>query len=156
MKKIVTTLALGLALVSSPAPAHHPAADTVDEEVYAMIDEMVADTPHASLVFDDTMGVDDTTTITVPSVSDAEDMIDDYLLSTLSLLEEEVTVTITFAEEVSVEAVSTGVQTNHWRERDDWGRQVIITVDTLLCNPDYDPDAYPPQVDCENIIPELE
>ena len=134
--------------MSSPAPAHHPAADIVDEEVYAMIDEMVADTPHATLDFDDTMGEDGTTTITVPSVSDAEDMIDDYLLSTLSLLEEEVTVTITFAEEASIEAVSTGVQTDKWGERDDWGKQVIIKVDTLLCND--------PQFPCIGIVPDPE
>ncbi len=61
MKKIITTFALCLALAASPVLAHHPAADIVDPEIYEMIDNMVADTPHADLVFDDEMG---TTTIT--------------------------------------------------------------------------------------------
>ena len=131
MKKIVTTFALCLALAAVPALAHHPAEDIVDPEIYAMIDEMVADTPHADLVFDDVMG---TTEITTDSVSEAEDLIDDGLLATLSLLDEEVTVTITFGDEVeatsSIEEVSPSG--DRWIERDDWGRQVIFTVDTLL------------------------
>jgi hypothetical protein len=133
MRKIVTTFVLGLALVASPALAHHPAADMVDADIYAMIDELVSDTPHATLVFDDSMGMNDTTTITVPSVSDAEDLIADYLLATLSLLDEDVTVSITFGEDVETDAESSSVQSDKWIERDDWGRQVIITVDTLLC-----------------------
>lgn len=151
MKRIVTILALGLAVVSTPVSAHHPAADIVDEEVYAMINEMVSDTPHATLVFDEEMG---TTTLTTPSVSDAEDFIDDYLLAALSLLEDEVTVTITFEEVISLEAESSSNQTNHWRESDDWGKQVIITVDTLLCNPNFKPGSVPPQVKCIDIVPE--
>ncbi len=90
------------------------------------------------------MGSDDTTTITVPSVSDAEEMIDDYLLADLSLLDEDVTITITFGEE-SIETRSS-VQSdnnnnNRWIEGDDWGREVIITVDTLLCDPDVEGDC---------------
>ncbi len=61
MKKNITAVALCLALAASPALAHHPAADMVDEEVYAMIDEVVSDTPHATMVFDDTMGSETTT-----------------------------------------------------------------------------------------------
>ena len=38
---------------SAAAFAHHPAADIVDPEIYEMIDENVADTPHADLDFDD-------------------------------------------------------------------------------------------------------
>ena len=136
MKKIVTTIALGLTLAATPVLAHHPAADIVDEEIYAMIDELVSDTPHATLVFDDTMGAE-TTTITVPSVSEAEDLIDDYLLAALSLLDEDVTISITFGEDVEINAASASMQSdNKWTERDDWGRQVIITIDTLLCNPE--------------------
>lgn len=135
MKKTVTAVALGLALAATPVLAHHPAVDIVDEEIYAMIDDLVSDTPHATLVFDDTMGAE-TTTITVPSVSDAEDMIDDYLLAVISLLEEDVTISITFGEDVEIEAAGASTQSDKWTERDDWGRQVIITVDTLLCNPD--------------------
>lgn len=40
-------------MASTSAFAHHPAADIVDPEIYAMIDENVADTPHADLTFDD-------------------------------------------------------------------------------------------------------
>jgi len=140
MKKIVTAFVLGLVLAASPVLAHHPAADIVDEEVYATINEMVDDTPHATLVFDDTMGRE-TTTITVPSVSDAEDLIDDYLLAFLSLLDEDVTVTITFGADVEAEAAGSRVQFDKWTERDDWGRQVIITVDALLCDPDIPGDC---------------
>ena len=141
MKKILITVALGLALAATPVLAHHPAADMVDAEIYAMIDELVSDTPHATMVFDDTMGAE-TTTITVPSVSDAEDIIDGYLLAAISLLDEDVTVSITFGEEVSVEEArsSASTESSKWTERDDWGRQVIITVNTLLCDPDI-PDG---------------
>ncbi len=134
MKKIITTFALCLALAAVPALAHHPAEDIVDEEIYAMIDEMVADTPHADLVFDDDMG---TTTITADSVSAAEDLIDDGLLADLSLLDDEVTVTITFGEDVetlssSGEDSQNGKNNNRWTETDEWGGQVVFTVDTLL------------------------
>ncbi len=143
-KTLVTTIALGLALLASPVLAHHPAEDIVDEEIYAMIDEMVSDTPHATLVFDE-MG--STTEITVPSVSDAEDMIADYLLADLSLLDEDVTVEITFGEDDATESSSVK-STSHWLERDDWGRPVIITIDTLLCIPD------PITLECEDIVDE--
>lgn len=130
MKKIVTTLVLCLALVTSPALAHHPAADIVDAEIYEMIDSMVADTPHADMVFDDVMG---TTTIMTDSVTAAEDLIDDGLLATLSLLDEDVTVTITFGDEVSAESSSTeGPTENKWTEYQEWGGVVNIIIDTLL------------------------
>lgn len=53
MKKLVITTAIAMAFGSTAAFAHHPAADIVDPEIYAMIDENVADTPHADLTFDD-------------------------------------------------------------------------------------------------------
>lgn len=134
MKKMVITFVLGLVLAAGPVLAHHPAENIVDAEVYAMINEMVLDTPHATMVFNENMGQMDQTIITVPSVSDAEDMIDDYLLAVLSLLED-VTITITFGEYVELEASGNSDQSDNWTERDYWGRQVIITVDTLLCEP---------------------
>lgn len=130
MKKIVTTCVLCLALAASPALGHHPAADIVDPEIYEMIDAMVADTPHADLVFDDDMG---TTTIIADSVSAAEDLIDDGLLATLSLLDDDITVTVTFGEEVEAESSSVdGGSQDKWTERNDWGVEVFFTVDTLL------------------------
>jgi hypothetical protein len=53
MKKITYTTAILMAMMTSSVFAHHPAADIVDPEIYAMIDENVADTPHADMVFDD-------------------------------------------------------------------------------------------------------
>lgn len=61
-KSIETILSLslfGLLLFTLPAYAHHPAADIVDAELYAIIDELVS-APHADLVFDDNMGGGDT------------------------------------------------------------------------------------------------
>ena len=130
MKKFAILFGLCLALAAGPALAHHPAEEIVDPEIYAMIDEMVADTPHADLVFDDDMG---TSTITTDSVSAAEDLIDDGLLATLSLLDDDVTVTITFGTEVeTLSSDTSGRSSNRWTETDDWGRPVLISVDTLL------------------------
>lgn len=56
MKKSVLISALICAVSSASAFAHHPAADIVDPEIYAMIDDNVADTPHADLTFDDMGG----------------------------------------------------------------------------------------------------
>ncbi len=131
MKKIVAIFALCLVLAAGSVIAHHPAADIVDSEIYAMIDALVADTPHADMEFDDVMG---TTTITTDSVSEAENLIHGGLLAALSLLDEEVTVTITFGAEVEAETSSSTAAQDGWTERNDWGRQVIITVDTLLKN----------------------
>ena len=43
--KALTTVLLCLGLIVSPAFAHHAAEGIVDEELYAMIDDMVGDTP---------------------------------------------------------------------------------------------------------------
>jgi len=53
MKKLTYTTAMLMAMAAPSVFAHHPAADNVDPEIYAMIDENVADTPHADMVFDD-------------------------------------------------------------------------------------------------------
>ena len=58
MKKIVITSAIALAFGCTAALAHHPAADIVDPEIYAMIDENVSDT-HAEMDLTD-MGADTT------------------------------------------------------------------------------------------------
>lgn len=57
MKLQLLTTAIIMTFVSPVTFAHHPAADIVDPEIYAMIDENVSDTPHADLVFDE-MGRD--------------------------------------------------------------------------------------------------
>ena len=98
---------------------------------YAMIDEMVADTPHATLEFDD---MNNTSTITTDSVSAAEDLINDGLLADLSLLDDDVTVTISFGNniEATTSSIESSMAGDQWTERNDWGRPVIFTVDTLL------------------------
>ena len=53
MNKLTYTTALFFAMTTTVAYAHHPAADIVDPEIYSMIDDNVADTPHADLVLDD-------------------------------------------------------------------------------------------------------
>ena len=53
MKNLLKVVAAASLFASVSAFAHHPAEDIVDPEIYAMIDENVADTPHADLVFDD-------------------------------------------------------------------------------------------------------
>ncbi|MBT8448186.1 MAG: hypothetical protein KJO69_00760 [Gammaproteobacteria bacterium] len=58
MKKIILATVIAVTFVSSYVFAHHPAADIVDPEIYAMIDENTADSPHADLDVD-TMGSDD-------------------------------------------------------------------------------------------------
>ncbi len=159
MKKVVTISALCLLFTTAQAFAHHPAADMVDEEIYDNIEEAVADTPHATMTFDDEMG---TTTITVDSVSDAEDLLDDTLVASFSLLDEDVdnpgsmpeelvmaeyyvqvepkppiVVTITFGEYVG--PYNTGLidesdsgKGERYTERDAWGRKVMIQVNRMV------------------------
>ena len=57
MKRPLLITAFITSMASMPVFAHHPAADMVDPEIYSMIDDNVADTPHADLTFDD-MGRD--------------------------------------------------------------------------------------------------
>ena len=53
-KSLTLVVAAALAnFLAGPAYAHHPAADIVDEDTYAMIDDNVADTPHADLNLDE-------------------------------------------------------------------------------------------------------
>lgn len=58
MKKIIVATAITLTFSNSYVFAHHPAADIVDPDIYAMIDENVSDSPHADLDLD-TMGSSD-------------------------------------------------------------------------------------------------
>ncbi|MBW8306475.1 MAG: hypothetical protein K0M46_06485 [Thiobacillus sp.] len=51
MKSVLKVVVLTSLLASFSAFAHHPAEDIVDEDIYLMIDENVADTPHADLDF---------------------------------------------------------------------------------------------------------
>lgn len=53
MKTLLKAAAVASLLASVSAFAHHPAEDILDPETFEMIDENVADTPHAELDFDD-------------------------------------------------------------------------------------------------------
>ncbi len=86
-----------LALIALPVMGHHPAEGIVDDEVYEMIDALVADTPHAELDPDD-MGdmnvLTNETTIEAPSLMSLERMIDDGLLEYAAMLDGNVTIAI--------------------------------------------------------------
>ena len=103
MKKLITAVTLALVLPAAQVFAHHPAADIVDEDIYAMIDSMVADTPHATLEFDDMGSATTETTITTDTLYDLEQLIEDEdLLGYVQNLDGEVSVTIEFNEDGSV------------------------------------------------------
>jgi len=130
MKKVVLGAAIFLMINAGIVIAHHPAVDMVDSEIYAMIDSMVADTPHADMTFDD-MGDEAVSVITVDSVSETDALIDDGLLDDLSLLDGEVTITIQFPEEeesllLSVDEINQS--TNKDMKWSPWGRKVEITI----------------------------
>lgn len=80
-----------------PVIAHHPAQSIVDADIWEHIDEMVADTPHATLDFDDDMGNDiDMAEISTDRIRDLEDLIANDLLDFVALLDGEVSLTIDF------------------------------------------------------------
>ena len=109
------------------ASGHHPAEDMVDDEIYAFIDEMVADTPHATLDFDEMGNV----VITTEFVSTAETLIQQGLLANASLLDGDVTMTIEFVAEeeagilYSLPDNRASKRHSKWSE---WGGEVVITI----------------------------
>jgi len=102
MRKLLQIAALATLLATSGAFAHHPAADIVDPEIYAMIDSMVADTPHADLVFTDMGGGMTEITITSRRLRTLENLIDDGVLEYASMLDGDVDVAIDFVDDGSV------------------------------------------------------
>lgn len=101
MKKFFAATIMSLAIASFPAFSHHPAEGIVDDDVYAMIDELVADTPHTEMTveddFDDTSMT--TTTITTQTLTQTENLIDDGLLDYVAMLDGDTEVTISFPED---------------------------------------------------------
>lgn len=106
MKKFVALVTVSLVLtVAAVAVAHHAAAGIVDEEIYQMIDDLVADTPHGEFTLDDLgSGMTEITIGRVTLVS-VERMIEDDLLVYASMLDGDVTVQISFAGPRDVEMV---------------------------------------------------
>ena len=133
MTKMLSLAVVIVMLSASFAFAHHPAEDIVDEEIYTMIDAMVADTPHADLVFEDDMGAM-TTTISVDSVGAADVLIRDGLLDNVSLLNGDVSISVEFLEDLETaqefEALSLDSEQRNGLQRkwSEWGRPVVITI----------------------------
>ncbi len=109
MKRLLSVIALFLTLTSAPVlHAHHAAEGIVDEDVWLMIDEMIADTPHADMV----LSVDSDTgmwemDITSPSTRSLEMVIDDGLLTFVGMLDT-TSITIEYNDDGSVAMVVTG------------------------------------------------
>jgi len=102
MKRVLQILALATVFGTALVYAHHPAEDIVDEEIYAMIDSMVADTPHADLDFVDMGDGMTEITLTTRTLPSLENMIDDGLLDYASMLDGDVGVDIDFNSNGSV------------------------------------------------------
>ena len=91
------TAAAVLGLVASPVIAHHAAEGIVDEEIYAIIDAMVAVTPPAELDFSDMGGGTTQMDITTP-IPDLEDLVAAGLLRYAAMLDGDVSMTIEFSD----------------------------------------------------------
>ena len=97
MKRTVQLFAITLSvMVGAVAFGHHAAEGIVDEEIYAMIDELVADTPHGSMDLTDLGGGMTEIVVDRVMVRELENMIDDGLLEYVSMLDGDVTVNISF------------------------------------------------------------
>lgn len=107
MIKMLSVAVALLCFTVGPVLAHHPAEDMVDSEIYAMIDALVADTPHADLIFDDQMGLT-TTIISIDNVGTTDVLIMDGLLDLASMLEGDVELLISFPEQDTSAVQSSG------------------------------------------------
>lgn len=98
MKKYLVSAVLAGMLAAAPVFAHHGAEGIIDEEVYAMIDDMVSDTQHATmdLSLPDMSGGNTEITVETQSVRDVENMIDDGLLEYAAMLDGDVSLVIEF------------------------------------------------------------
>ncbi|MBU0481799.1 MAG: hypothetical protein KKG47_11940 [Proteobacteria bacterium] len=102
MKKTLCAIIACLTISATPLFAHHAAEGIVDEEVYEMIDTMIADTPHADMTLDDiAIGMTEMT-ITTRTIKSLEVMIDDGLLTYIAMLDGDVSLTIMFNDDNSV------------------------------------------------------
>jgi hypothetical protein len=102
IKKILLILWLISLTLSGLAYAHHAALGIVDEEIYAMIDEMVADTPHADLIFEDLGAGMTAITVETRTPVEMERLIEDGLLTYSGMLDGTVRIEIDFAQNRSV------------------------------------------------------
>ncbi len=97
MKKYVALVTVSLLLtVAAVAVAHHAAAGIVDEDIYAMIDALVSDTPHGEMTLEDLGGGMTEISIDQVTLVSVERMIEDDLLIYASMLDGVVTIEIAF------------------------------------------------------------
>jgi len=101
VKHLPRTLLLALALGSAPTFAHHMAADILDEDIYAMIDALVADTPHATLDLQSVGAGMSVVTVTTGSIDAMGDFLDDGGLGYIEELSGTVYTDITIGDDGS-------------------------------------------------------
>lgn len=89
--------------VAGVVAAHHMAAGIVDDDVYAMIDELVADTPHGDMTLTDLGGGMTEMVIFDVTIRDVETMVEEGLLTYGGMLDGESTVEISLATMRDVE-----------------------------------------------------
>lgn len=103
MKQHMKLGALVLLLGSTRLYAQHPAAEIIDADIYEQINSIVADTPHASLTFEEMVGGMTEASITTDSLSDLEELIvRDDLFEYVELLDGVVDVSVAFNDDNSV------------------------------------------------------
>jgi hypothetical protein len=115
MKRLIciTVALLCFTFFAMPAMAHHMAAGIVDEDIYEMIDTMVADTPHATMdlsrVTDGGM-VTTILTIETDAAKFLEDMISEGLMDYIPMLDGELTVLIEYGGDNNRSSTMTIIQ----------------------------------------------
>ena len=103
MKRLATVTA-ALLLCAVPLFSHHAAEGTIDQEIYEMIDALVADTPHALWTPPEEMGEGVwEMSLSTRTARQFESMIDDGLLDYLAMLDGEVLITMTFNRRGGIE-----------------------------------------------------
>jgi hypothetical protein len=103
MGKFLQLSALALAITTTNVFAHHPADDIVDADIYAMIDSLVADSPHATMTFDEMGGGMTETSVTADSLEEFQVLIEEQdLLEYVELLDGVVDVSLRFNIDSSV------------------------------------------------------
>ncbi|SHO43783.1 hypothetical protein [Desulfopila aestuarii] len=100
MKKCIGLFACCMLMSTTVALAHHPL-EEINEEIFLRVDEMIADTPHAEMVFDDMGGGNSSSAelvIITDDMTTLSNLIDDGLFNYVDQLVGVVTVTIEPAE----------------------------------------------------------
>ena len=120
-----------LALFAYPVIAHHAAQDILDEEIWLMIDEMVADTPHADIDFDSVGSGMIQLGINTNRVQSLEDMVEDGLLDYVQYLDGEVSLTIEFRDHNDYELIITQIPPTEEDADKSGGTIESVTLDQL-------------------------